>query len=192
MLALKSNMCLVRFFFFKGQTTQNLFTIRLILTFEKAATLTRSSCCSSATAQSPVPSCPPGICCSRWRTFPPSVSWRWTASPARSLMCHLSRNCSGTRAQWKSLWDQTCDQVFHVGWFSAYQKSNRNYNRQRLVWKEINIIIQIYSSMIIFGETKEAAVQTITFVLFVETLESLNQIQISFPQAWYFDCLLKV
>lgn len=56
-------------------------------------TPTRSVCCSSATAQSPAPSCPPGTCCSRWRRFPPSASWRWTAWPPPPPMCHLPGSC---------------------------------------------------------------------------------------------------
>lgn len=54
---------------------------------------TRSSCCSSATGQSPAPSGPPGICCSRWRTFRQSVSSCWTALWTHPLTCRPGPTC---------------------------------------------------------------------------------------------------
>lgn len=72
----------------------NTFTCSFTLTLKP----TRSSCCSSATGQSPGPFCPPDICCSRSRTFPQSVSSCSTAPWAQRLMCCLPQNCNRLEA----------------------------------------------------------------------------------------------
>lgn len=57
-------------------------------------TLTHSSCCSSATGQSPALSCPPDICCSRLRKSPQSASSCLTAPWNPPVMCHRQPDCS--------------------------------------------------------------------------------------------------
>lgn len=59
------------------ETTQS-----LVFPFRSA--LTRSSWSSWATGQSLAPSSSPGICCSRWKRFPPSVSSWWAARRVQS------------------------------------------------------------------------------------------------------------
>lgn len=64
--------------------------------------LTRSSCCSSAIGQSPAPSCPPDICCSRWRKSPPSASSCSTAPWNRPVMCHQQPDCQNKNGSYFS------------------------------------------------------------------------------------------
>lgn len=85
----------------KKEKEKNLKLIKFYITkgfdFLNVLPPTRFFCHSLAIEQSPGPSCPPGICCSRLKTFPQSVSSCSTAPWARCLMC-LPQSCSRRKA----------------------------------------------------------------------------------------------
>lgn len=81
---------------------QRLFALGGVMNNRKETPLTRSSCCSSAIGQSPAPSCPPDICCSRWRKSPPSASSCSTAPWNRPVMCHQQPDCQNKNVSYFS------------------------------------------------------------------------------------------
>lgn len=80
----------IRFFCHCFYSNLNLIFFNMIM----KETLTRSSCCSSAIGQSPAPSCPPDICCSRLRKSPQSAFSCLTAPWNRPVMCHQQPDCN--------------------------------------------------------------------------------------------------
>lgn len=124
-------------------------------------TLTRSSCCSSATGRSSPPSCPPGICCSRWRRFPPSVSSCSTAPSARPPTCRLPpdyrREDTGPQVHSLKTQTQICELVlsFCYTWashclllitfkgviffFTHYFRSDYKYQKNKIKSKTVRL-----------------------------------------------------